>query len=278
MLVGSGELGADDLKGGEVTTASRVPGPAATDEEHVELVVDFPERVRRWTVLLRFFLAIPQWIVMIFFTALIWFVVIAAWFAALVLGRLPQGLYEFVAVYLGWSTRFSGYLMLLTDQHPPFSSTEPYPVRVELPAQGELNRLAVLFRFILIIPAGILSSLVLAGWWPVFGVVTWVAELVVGRVPVLLFTTNAALLRYSTRVMAYGAMLTPTYPKKLFGDGRPEEGATAVPTTRPLLLSLGAQILVVVCLVLGLLNLGDSSRQAADTVEREQLASTSGGF
>jgi hypothetical protein len=256
-------------------TAPPYPNEPAR-EEHVELDIDFPDQVRRWTVLVRVILAIPQWIVLVFFSIATVFVLVAGWFAALVLGRLPRGLYEFLASYLGWSTRFSGYLMLMTDRYPPFNNRDPYPVRVALPAQTRLNRAAVLFRFILIIPASVVSALVLGGWWPLFGLVTWVAELIVGRVPVLLFTTNAAVLRYSTRVLAYGSLITPTYPKKLFGDGQGGSG-TARPTTRPLLLSTGAKVLVAICLVLGVLSYAQNAREAAEasrTGEFDTLVST----
>lgn len=244
----------------------------------MELVAEFPHQVRRWTVLLRLILAIPFWIVLAVFSIGIGFVTIAAWFAALALGRLPRGLFDVMVGYIGCWTRLSGYVMLLTDHYPPLSNSAPYPVRIELPAQGQLNRAAVLFRILLIIPAAIVSSLAMAGWWSLFALITWVAELAVGRVPVLLFTANAAVLRYTARVLAYGGMVTSTYPKRLFGDGRVEPDSPVPPTTRPLLLSLGAQVVIGVCLVLGLLSYVQNSREAASQAERGHLGGTVDGL
>jgi hypothetical protein len=250
---------------------------APVPEQHVELEVEFPEHIRRWTVLIRFLLAIPHLVVLFLYSIVSWFVVVATWFAALVLGRVPAGLGDFLAGFLGWSTRFNGYLMLLSDRYPPFTNHDPYPVRVVLPPPGPLNRLAVLFRFILLIPGAILASLAVSGWWALFGLVTWVAELILGRVPVLLFTANSAVLRYNLRLTAYVMMLTPTYPKRLFGDGEPGPDPATPPTTRPLLLSTGGQVVVGVCIALGVLSYIQDGRQVAESGQQGGVSAQLGG-
>jgi len=219
--------------------------------DNPELEIDFPDHQRRWTVLPRLMLAIPH-LVMLFFLSIALIVPLAiGWFAALVLGRLPGWAHQFISNYLCWYARVTGYLMLLTDRYPPFGfASSDYPVRITLGEQRALNRAAVLFRIILIIPVYIVSALLSNGVW-LLSLVTWVAELVLGRIPVVLFEANAAVLRYGVRSQAYGYMLTSAYPKKLFGDG-PTTGAR--PTTRPLLLSSLAQACIIVTLVLGLVS------------------------
>ncbi|WP_063838305.1 DUF4389 domain-containing protein [Saccharothrix sp. ST-888] len=213
-----------------------------------------PDRQRRLTVLLRLLLLIPQFIVVFLLGIVALVMVVIGWFAALVLGRLPDPVCEFLAGYLGYSTRVNASTMLLVDRYPPFTLDAPpdYPVQLELRA-GPLNRLAVFFRLLLIIPAAIVGSLVTAGWYAL-AFFFWLLVLVLGRMPRPLFEATAATLRYEMRVRAYGLLLTPAYPKRLFGDDLPQDTLTGPRSaTRPLLLGGPAKALVVAFLVLGLL-------------------------
>lgn len=77
----------------------------------------------RLTVFFRLLLAIPQLIV-IAILGVAWGVVsVIAWFAILLTGRYPAGLYEFSVGVLRWTTRVEAYLLLLHDDYPPFSLT-----------------------------------------------------------------------------------------------------------------------------------------------------------
>ena len=107
--------------------------------------------------------------------------------------------------------------LFLTDRYPPFEfAAADYPVQVEL-APGRLNRLAVLFRLLLVIPAWILSSLAFGGY-VVASFVIWLVVLVAGRVPTSLFAATTAVLRYNLRMTAYTWLITAAYPWGLFGD------------------------------------------------------------
>ncbi len=246
--------------------------------EHLpELDVPPPGRQRRWTVLLRLLLVLPQLIVVALLGIAAFFVTIAGWFAALVQGRLPEGIARFLGGYLAYATRVSASAMLLVDQYPPFSFDAPgYPVQIEL-RPGELNRLAVLFRLILMIPVAIVSGLLQYGWaaasW-----VFWLIALVLGRMPQPVFEAVAAVARFRMRFLAYGMMLTSAYPKRLFGDPEPEPSAygaavSAAPSgTRPLVLSTGAKVLVVVFLVLGL-GAGSISPTGRDSGDEDMYGS-----
>jgi hypothetical protein len=118
-----------------------------------ELDIDPPARQRRLTVLLRLLLLIPQFIVLAVLGLAAFVVAVIGWFAALVLGRLPEWAATFLAGYLEYSTRVDSSESMLVDRYPPFSFPAPdYPVRIEL-RPGNLNRLAVLLRIFLIIPA-----------------------------------------------------------------------------------------------------------------------------
>ena len=108
----------------------------------------FPERQNRLTVGFRFILAIPHIVLFVVFVIVAEVVEILAWFAALILGRVPDGLFEFLSGVVRYATRLYAYNLLLTDRYPPFSLDESdYPVEVEF-ARSRLNRLAVLFRIV----------------------------------------------------------------------------------------------------------------------------------
>jgi hypothetical protein len=98
----------------------------STDEEqavHLELVYpDVQTELGRGWPLVKWFLAIPHYIVL-FFLAIAAFVVwIIAWFAILFTGRYPRTLFDFTSGVLRWALRVEAYaFLLITDKYPAFS-------------------------------------------------------------------------------------------------------------------------------------------------------------
>ncbi|SEE36150.1 protein of unknown function [Streptomyces sp. 2131.1] len=239
-----------------MTDAQWSPGPRAGDADEFRPVLDIvePARQRRLTVFFRLLLLIPHAVVLFFLEIAAFFTLVFGWFAALALARLPGPVYRFLAQVLAYRTRVGASVMLLVDSYPPFSLAQPpgYPVHIDV-RPTRLNRLAVFFRLFLVIPAAIVQGLVTSGWWAP-AVLWWLITLVLGRMPRPLFEATAATLRYEMRVSAYLSLLSPVYPKDLFGDD-----ALSVPqghprsATRPLVMSTGAKALIVLFLVLGLL-------------------------
>ena len=87
-----------------------------------ELVLVTPDGERdRVSVAFRIFLAIPQ-LIAVWALGIAWFLTtVVAWFAILLNGRYPEGLYSFAVGVLRWNTRVEAYLLLLHDEYPPFS-------------------------------------------------------------------------------------------------------------------------------------------------------------
>lgn len=78
--------------------------------------------LNRWLPLVKWLLAIPHYIVLIFLTLAAIVVVIIAWFAILFTGNYPRGLFDFVVGVERWWNRVVGYaFVLVTDRYPPFS-------------------------------------------------------------------------------------------------------------------------------------------------------------
>src|ERR671923_640905 len=100
----------------------------STDEEqsvHLELAYPDAHRLNRWLPLVKWFLAIPHYIVLFFLYIAVFFVVIAAWFAILFTGRYPRGIFDFVEGVIRWHNRVVGYaFILVTDRYPPFSLSQ----------------------------------------------------------------------------------------------------------------------------------------------------------
>jgi hypothetical protein len=98
----------------------------ATDE-HQSVHLDFeypnvPQDLNRWLPLVKWFLAIPHYVVLFFLYIAAFVVVVIAWFAILFTGRYPRGLFDFVEGVIRWHNRVVGYAFLLvTDRYPPFS-------------------------------------------------------------------------------------------------------------------------------------------------------------
>jgi hypothetical protein len=203
------------------TGSSGVPeAPGGTGGTSDEILIAFAEPAdqNRLSVLVRIVLAIPHIAVLYALTVVAELVLVICWFAALFLGRLPDGLADFLAGYLRWSTRFYAYVFLLTDKYPPFEFADAdYPVRL-LVRPGRLNRLAVLFRLILVIPASFIATFLLYGMATVAMFVTWLIVLIAGRMPRPLHEAIAAGTRFHIRVTGYVFLLTGTYPWGLFGD------------------------------------------------------------
>jgi hypothetical protein len=215
-----------------------------------ELDIVPPERQRRLTVLLRLLLLIPQLIAVAVLGVAVFFVAIIGWFVALFTGQLPTWAYYFLASYLAYETRVLASQSLLVDKYPPFSfDAADYPVQIEL-QPAELNRLAVLTRIILIIPASIVNTVITTGWG-ICAFFIWLIVLVMGRMPEPLFEATAAVVRYGMRVEAYWLMLTTAYPKRLFGDGE-GQATPGTNATRPFLMTTAGRAILIVIIVLGI--------------------------
>lgn len=225
-----------------------------------------PETERRWTVLLRVILLIPQLIVLWLLGIVAVIVLIVGWFGALVLGRLPDFAVNYLSKYLAWDVRVRAYGMLLVDRYPPFAFDAPdYPVRIEL-RPGTLNRVAVFFRLILVIPMAIVQAIVTSGW-VICAFFIWLIVLITGRMPEAVFLASASVLRFTMRVTAYMYLLTSAYPKRLLGDqpGRDYDPSwRAASATRPLVLTSGGQGMLVLFIVLGVLAEAGSSFSGHD--------------
>jgi hypothetical protein len=98
--------------------------PSTDEEQAVHLNFDYPDahQLNRWLPLIKWLLAIPHYVVLLFLGIGAVVAVIVAWFAILFTGTYPRGLFDFVVGVFRWSNRVTGYAFaLVTDEYPPFS-------------------------------------------------------------------------------------------------------------------------------------------------------------
>jgi hypothetical protein len=185
--------------------------PSAVPSHPIGLIVSDDLKRSRLTVFFRLILAIPHFIVLALWGIVAELAVVVAWFAALFTGRVPEGLHDFLASFLRYSSRVTGYVFLLADPFPPFGGGGSYPIDVRIDPPLEQSRLTVVFRIVLAIPALILVY--------VFRIVNqivaflgWFYCLATGRMNEGMRNLSAWLLRYEVQTYAYLLLLTGRYP------------------------------------------------------------------
>jgi len=99
--------------------------PSTDEEQSVHLTMPYPDvrkDLKAGLPLVKWFLAIPHYVVLAFLLIGAIGAVIISWFAILFTARYPRGLFDYVVGVLRWCTRVSAYaFVLVTDVYPPFS-------------------------------------------------------------------------------------------------------------------------------------------------------------
>lgn len=163
--------------------------------------------------LVKWLLAFPHYIVLVFLGIAAMLAVLASFFAVLFTRSYPRGLFDFVVGVQRWAWRVLAYVYLMTDAYPPFSFEEqghPASYTVEYPEEG-VDRWRPLVHWLLILPyhlvAGLLASLAYLVALLVFFVILFTK-----RFPEGLFDLMLSSLRWTLRANAYAMWLVTRYP------------------------------------------------------------------
>ena len=98
--------------------------PSTDDEQSLHLEVPYPDvhnDLNRWMPLVKWFLAIPHYVVLLVLDVGVVFATIASWVAIIFTGRHPRGLFDYSVGVMRWHNRVVCYAFaLVTDNYPPF--------------------------------------------------------------------------------------------------------------------------------------------------------------
>jgi Domain of unknown function (DUF4389) len=222
---------------------STVSAPSA-----LHLTGELDPQLSRWLWLVKMFLAIPHFVVLVVLWIAFVLATVVAGVCILFTGRYPRRLFDFNAGVLRWNWRvgFYVYAALGTDRYPPFTlARTDYPAEIEVAYPARLSRGLVLVKWLLAVPhliivALIVSDIVLYPWSAgsaanaafqpasgysvlnLFVVAAGVFLLITGKYPSSLFSFVMGINRWLYRVLIYVALLSDEYPPFRFDGGATE--------------------------------------------------------
>lgn len=234
------------------------PSIAAVDVRAAAELRPYPSQLRgdldpalsRGLWLVKWLLAIPHFVVLVFLGFAFIVVTIIAWFAILFTGRYPRGLFDFNVGVLrwGWRVAFYGYSALGTDRYPPFTlARTDYPADFDVDYPERLSRGLVLVKsWLLALPhliiIGALTGASVVRWtdpqnpgiryetatgFSLFGFLVLVAAVILlfsGRYQRPLFDLIMGFNRWIYRVITYVALMRDEYPPFRLDQGARDVG------------------------------------------------------
>jgi hypothetical protein len=180
----------------------------------------------RWLWLVKWFLAIPHYVVLVFLWLAFAVLSVVAFFAILFTGRYPRAIFDFNVGVLRWTWRvqYYSYGALATDRYPPFSLRDDpaYPARLQVEYPQRLSRGLVLVKWwLLAIPHYLVVGLFVGGTYvawhgggliDILVLIAAVVVAVTGSYPEPVFDFVLGMNRWVLRVAAYAALMTDRYP------------------------------------------------------------------
>jgi len=222
----------------------------------LQLTGELDPGLSRWQWLVKWLLAIPHFVVLLFLWVGFVLSTVVAGFAILFTGRYPRGIFGFNVGVLRWTWRvgFYSYSALGTDRYPPFSLADDaeYPARLDVEYPEQLSRGLVLVKWwLLVLPHYLIVAIFTGGAWSAWGsgddwfyavgggligllvLFAGLSLLFTTRYPRPLFDFVLGLNRWVFRVVAYAGLMTDTYPPFRFdaGSTEPPASAEAAPAT-----------------------------------------------
>jgi hypothetical protein len=183
----------------------------------ITIGLDAPLEVARFAPFFQWILAIPHLIILSVLGSVVSVFVFIAFVTIVFTGRIPDGVFSFIVMYMRYSWRVVSYAIGLHDTYPPFEfemealDDGHSPASLDIEQPDELSRGLVWFKWLLVIPNAIVLFFVLIG-----ASVAWflgaISVLLTGRWPAGTRDFLVGVARWTNRLTAYEYLLTDTYP------------------------------------------------------------------
>ncbi len=255
LLAAGGRQQTSSFQSAQATTGSSTATLRA-GQSPVQLVGHLDPNLSRWTWLVKWFLAIPHFVILAVLWTVFAVLTLVAMVAILFTGKYPRSIFDFNVGVLRWSWRVGFYAnsALGTDKYPPFTLADvDYPARLTIAYPEKLSRGLVLVKWLLALPhlfiIGFLTSSAAWSWsWGktgdtsrfslgggLIGLLSLVAGVILlftGRYPKDLYDIILGFNRWVYRVAAYVSLMTDTYPPFRLDQG-PDEPSVGAPPSPP---------------------------------------------
>jgi urea transporter len=190
------------------------PPPVEVSDYPVHFDVEYPERLSRWKIFLKWLFAIPHFIIVYLLGIVSGVLILIAFFAILFTKKWPRSLFDFTVMIQRWTINVYAYaVLLLRDEYPPFSGESgEYPLVLEVEYREDLSRWQIFVKWLLAIPH-LLVLAVLGIAVSIVVLIAFFAILFTGRYPRGMFDFVVGTMRWYVRVNAYAFwLMTDRYP------------------------------------------------------------------
>ena len=191
---------------------------AAESSYPVQYSVEYPESSSRLKALFRLILIIPIAVIYILVSGINGALFPALVFMLLFRKKYPRWWFAVNLEVERFTARCGAYLSLLRDEYPSTDEQQAVQLDIEYPdAQNDLNRWLPLIKWLLALPHWIIIG-ILSYVYLIVLVISWIAIIITGRHPRVLFDFIVGFGRWVIRANAYAFLLTTDrYPPFRFG-------------------------------------------------------------